>query len=100
VSRRRREIGIRAALGADRARILRLVLRQGMGVTAAGLALGLAASALGSRALEGMLFGVSRLDGWSFGAAAGLLALVAAAASLVPARRAAGVDPAEALRAE
>jgi ABC-type antimicrobial peptide transport system permease subunit len=100
VSRRRRELGIRAALGADSGRLVRLVLGQVFGMTALGVAIGLLASVAGSRALEGLLFGVSRLDARSFAAAPLLLATVAAAASALPSLRAARVDPAEALRVE
>jgi putative ABC transport system permease protein len=100
VSQRRREFGIRAALGADRGRLMALVLRQGLGVTAAGLMVGMAGALAGTRLLEGLLSGVSPLDAVSFVAAPALLATVALAACLVPALRAAAADPAEALRAE
>jgi ABC-type antimicrobial peptide transport system permease subunit len=98
VTQRRREFGVRSALGADRSALIALVLRQGMSVTSIGLVIGLTAAALLTRFLEGMLFGVTPLDGPAFAAAPVLLAVVAAAASIGPARRAAGTDPAEVLR--
>jgi putative ABC transport system permease protein len=100
VSRRRRELGVRAALGADRGRLIALVLRQGLGVTAAGLLVGMAGALAATRLLRGLLFGVTPLDPVSFLAAPLLLAFVALLACLVPALRAAAADPAEALRAE
>jgi predicted permease len=100
VSQRRREMGVRAALGARRGQIVGLILRQGLAVTSLGLALGIAAALAATRLVEGMLFGVSRLDVASFAIGPALLLLVAVAACLVPARRAASIDPAEALRAE
>jgi putative ABC transport system permease protein len=100
VSERRREIGIRAVLGATRGRLVRLVLRQGLGFTLAGLALGLMAAAATSRLLSTLLFGVTPFDRVAFAVAPAVLILVALAACLVPAWRAAATDPAEALRAE
>jgi ABC-type antimicrobial peptide transport system permease subunit len=100
VSARRREIGVRAALGASRRDLLGLVLRQGLGVTAIGLAIGLIAAAGLTRLMETMLFGVEALDPLSFIAAPAVLFAVACLACLVPAARAARVDPAIALRAD
>ena len=100
VQQRRREMGVRAALGAERGQLVRLVLGRGLGVTAIGLALGLVASVATTRTLAGMLFGVTPLDPLAFIAAPLLLIPVAAAACLVPALRAASVDPSEALRCE
>jgi putative ABC transport system permease protein len=100
VSERRREIGIRAALGATRGRLVRLVLRQGLGFTLAGLALGLMAAAATSRLLSTLLFGVTPFDSVAFAVAPAVLILIALAACWVPAWRAAAIDPAEALRAE
>ena len=98
VSARRREIGVRAALGAGRRDLLGLVLRQGLGVTMVGLAIGLIAAAGLTRLMESLLFGIEALDITSFLAAPAVLLLVACAACLVPALRAARVDPATALR--
>lgn len=100
ISQRRREMGIRSALGATRAGLQRLVLREGMALTAAGLAIGLGAALSVTRLMESLLFGVTPLDAVSFAAAPLALLGVAAAACLIPARRAAAVDPAEALRSE
>lgn len=100
VDRRRREIGVRMALGADRASVLRLVIRQGILLTAMGVLLGLALAAAGSEVLRSLLFGVSTRDPVAFGGAALLFALVALAATYLPARRATQVNPMVALRAE
>jgi putative ABC transport system permease protein len=100
VSQRRREMGVRAALGAGRGQLVALILRQGLAVTCLGLAVGIVAAFAATRLLDGMLFGVSRLDAVAFVTGPALLLLVAIAACLIPARRAASVDPAEALRAE
>jgi predicted permease len=100
VSRRTREIGIRMALGADRTSVLRLVVRQGLVLTGIGVVLGLAAGAAGAQVLRSLLFGVSALDPMAFGGAALLFAVVSLAASYVPARRAARVDPMQALRTD
>jgi putative ABC transport system permease protein len=100
VQRRTREIGIRMALGADGARVVRLVLRQGIALTITGVALGLAAGVAAAQLLRSLLFGVSTLDPIAFGSAALLFTLVSVTASYVPARRAMRVDPMIALRAE
>ena len=100
VAERTREIGVRSALGASRRRILTLVLGQGLGLTAVGVAIGLAGAAFATRALVAMLFGVSRLDPVTYLAVVVLLAAVAAIACAVPAWRAARVDPASTLRTE
>lgn len=98
--RRTREIGVRMALGAAGPSVRGMVLRQGLGVAAAGMAVGaLAAWALG-RFLAGLLYGVSATDPTTYGAVAALLTAVAAAAVWVPARRASRVDVVRALRAE
>jgi putative ABC transport system permease protein len=97
---RTREIGIRIALGADRARIRRLVLRQGAVPVVAGIAAGLAASAIAGRFATAFLRGVSARDPITYATVAALLAAVAFVATWVPARRAAAVDPIRALRHE
>ncbi len=100
VTERTREIGVRAALGATRGDILALVLRQGMTMTAIGLAVGLIAALAAGRALSAMLFGVTWLDRVTYFSATLLLFVVAGIACLIPARRAASIDPMEALRNE
>jgi putative ABC transport system permease protein len=97
---RSREIGIRAALGAARADLLALILREGMMRGAAGLLLGAALAALASRLLARLLFGVSPGDPAVFASVAGVFLAALAAASLLPARRATRIDPAVALRTE
>jgi putative ABC transport system permease protein len=100
VSERTREIGIRAALGASRRDILGLVFKQGMRLTGLGIVLGLVGAVLASQALITLLFGVSRLDPFTYLGVITLLLTVAALACLIPASRAARVDPAITLRAE
>jgi predicted permease len=100
VSRRQRELGVRTALGATRAQIVALVCRDGLAIAVLGLSIGVAAAATLSRWLEAMLFGVDAHDPVSFALAPAVLLLVAAVACLVPAFRAAGVDPTTALRTE
>jgi putative ABC transport system permease protein len=100
VAQRTREIGIRVALGASPRAVIGLVLGSGVRWTLTGVAAGLVASAAVTRALLGMLFGVTPLDPTTFIAASSVFALVAALASYLPARRAAKVDPLIALRYE
>jgi putative ABC transport system permease protein len=100
VSTRRREIGIRAALGADRRNLLWLVARDGLAVTAVGLVIGLAAAMAAVRWLQSAFFGVQPLDPIAFIVAPMLLVAVALVACLLPGRRAASVEPAIALRCE
>jgi ABC-type antimicrobial peptide transport system permease subunit len=100
VSRRTREIGIRMALGARPAQVMRGVLADGMLLVGAGAALGLAAAYFAAQLLQTVLFGVSPRDLFTYAAVAAVVALVGAAANYVPARRAACVDPNEALRSE
>jgi ABC-type lipoprotein release transport system permease subunit len=93
-----REIGIRVALGGTPADVARLVIGHGMRVVVAGVAIGgLAASAL-TRWMSGLLFGVSTSDARTFAGTIGMLLLVALAACLLPARRAAAAQPAVVLR--
>ena len=100
VAERAREIGVRAALGASRARILGLVVGQGMTLAGLGMAIGFAGAILASRVIVTMLFGVSPLDPVTYLAVMVLLAGVALLACWAPAWRAARVDPVSALRAE
>ncbi len=100
VSRRRREIGIRLALGASRANVLGLVIRRGVAYAAAGITVGAVAALFLTRLMEGLLYGVAPRDPATFAAVTGLLLAIAVAASAIPALRAARVDPLEALRSE
>jgi putative ABC transport system permease protein len=100
VAERTREIGIRIALGATPHRLVLLVVRQGMRLVAIGAVIGFAGSLAAVKLLQHLLFGVSVYDPWAFALAAVLLGLVALAACWVPARRAATVQPATALRVE
>jgi len=98
VAERTQEMGIRLALGAERASILKLILGQGMWLTAAGLVLGLAGAVLLTRTLAGLVYGVGTLDPLTFATVPALLCGVALLACLVPALRAASVDPITTLR--
>jgi len=100
VAQRTQEIGVRMALGAERGSVLGLVIRDGLGLTAAGLGVGLVAAALLSQVLRSQLYGVGTLDPVAYVGVIAVFALVALVASYVPARRAAGVDPIIALRTE
>lgn len=100
VARRAREIGIRMALGASRHAVLGSVVRRALAVSGVGTVVGLVAAALLSRLVESLLYEVSPVDPATYGAFAVFLLTVAAVAALVPARRAAGVDPMVALREE
>jgi putative ABC transport system permease protein len=100
VAQRTREVGIRLALGARRAAVLRLILGQSLMLIGLGIVVGLAGAAGLSRYLERMLFGIEPLDALTFAAVALMFAWAAALAALVPARRAMRVDPAMALRCE
>jgi putative ABC transport system permease protein len=100
VSRRTREIGIRVAIGAGRAQVLRLVLGEGLSLALAGVAIGLAVAVGVSRLMRTMLHDVAPGDPATFATVAGLLSLVAVLASVVPALRAMRVDPVRALKAE
>jgi predicted permease len=98
VGQRQREIGLRMALGADRGSVLRLVLGQAATLVAIGVTVGLGLSAVASRALSSLLYGLSPIDPPAFIGASLTLVLVALAASYVPARRASHLDPFIALR--
>ena len=98
VGQRTREIGLRMALGANVSTTLGLVVRNSMALIVVGVAVGLAAAALLARSMAGVLYGVSPFDVPSFAVAAAVLMMAGLAASLVPARRAALVDPMVALR--
>jgi putative ABC transport system permease protein len=98
VSKRTNEIGIRMALGADRARVIRLVLGQGMLSTIAGLAVGIAGALLLTQFLQGFLYETSAVDAATFAGAAAILALASLLACYILARRASKMDPVVALR--
>src|SRR5262249_31409379 len=98
VAQRRHEVGLRMALGADRAQVVRLVLRDGMRTALLGTAIGFGGAYLVGRAMQGMWFGVSPLDATRFVGIAATLVAPALLACYVRARRASGVDPATALR--
>jgi predicted permease len=98
VSQRTRELGVRAALGASRLSLVGLIVRQGMGVAAAGLIIGLIAAAWASRFVETLLFGVTTGDIATYALVPAVVFLVTVLACLSPARRAARLDPAKALR--
>jgi putative ABC transport system permease protein len=100
VSERKREFGVRAALGASRATILRGVLFEGLALASIGLALGAVGAGGLSSLLDGLLFGIESLDAATFAGTAALIALVALVAAWLPARRATAVDPAIVLRAD
>jgi ABC-type antimicrobial peptide transport system permease subunit len=100
VTRRTREFGVRIALGATTADIVGMVLRHGLGLAAAGTAIGLLLAAAASRLFTTLLFGVAPLDPVTFTSAALLFAIVGLAACYVPARRATRIDAMEALRYE
>jgi len=97
---RTHEIGIRMALGAGRGDVFRQTLRQGLRLTLIGLAAGVAISLACTQFLRGMLYGVATTDWFTFAAVAVALALVALSACLIPAQRAASVDPMQALHTE
>jgi putative ABC transport system permease protein len=98
VAQRSLEVGLRMALGADRAQVVGLVLRDGMRTALVGTVLGFVGAYLVARAMQGMWFGVSPLDLPRFAVIAATLVATALLACYVPARRASGVDPATALR--
>jgi putative ABC transport system permease protein len=100
VRERRHELGIRMALGAREGQVIGLVVAQGVRLAAIGLAIGFSIALLGGRLLSAMLFGVSPEDLTTYEIVSVALMAVAAMASWVPARRAAAIDPASAMRPE
>ncbi len=100
VTQRTQEIGVRMALGADPRSVRRLVLVQALSVATAGIVIGLAAAAMGTRFLAGWLYGVNPIDGKTFALCTAGMLVISAAASYLPARRATRIDPLAALRAE
>ena len=100
ITRRRREMGIRMALGAGSAQVRRLVIRAGLQLAVIGIVIGLAGAFIGTRVMQAVLYEVSATDPATFAAVAAVLALAALAASYLPAHRATKVHPAEVLRAE
>ncbi|MEO5958721.1 MAG: FtsX-like permease family protein, partial [Opitutaceae bacterium] len=100
VLRRTGEIGLRMALGALPAQVLKMVLRESLGLVGLGIVVGFAAAAAGSRFVASILFGLSPTDPATYGTVALLLVAVATIAAVLPARRAAKIDPMIALRAE
>jgi putative ABC transport system permease protein len=100
VTERTREIGVRSALGASRGNILALVIRQGMTLSVLGVLIGLSGAVVTSHAIAALLFGISRFDAITYAGVTALLVCVSGVACFIPARRAASVNPVEALRAE
>jgi putative ABC transport system permease protein len=100
VGQRTREIGVRMALGARREEISRMVLREGLGIILAGVAVGLAGALAATRLMASLLYGVSPTDPWTFAVVPVLLVAVALLASWIPAQRASAVEPLEAIRHE
>jgi putative ABC transport system permease protein len=100
VTQRRREIGVRVALGADAARVQGMVVGHGLWLAAAGIVVGLIGAAMLTRFMRSVLYGVEATDPVTFAGVAAVLLAVAFLASWIPARRAARVDPLIAMRAE
>ena len=100
VSQRVQELGIRAALGADRRRLVTMVIAEGGSLTAIGLLVGGGAAVAGAQLVGGLLFGVAATDALTFAGVAFVMMGVAVTASLAPAWRASNIDPARALRAD
>ena len=98
VSYRRREIGVRMALGATRRSVAQLILRQGSMLIGAGLGVGLVLAFVAGRFIKGFLYHVQELDVWTYGAVAVTLSVIGLLAALLPARRAASIEPMNALR--
>lgn len=100
VNQRTRELGLRMALGAHKSNILIMIMKEGLILTAGGIGLGVLVSLASTRAMAGLLFGVTSTDLPTFAVTTGLLLIIAALACLIPALRAASTNPMEALRAE
>lgn len=100
VAERTREIGVRMALGATASAVRRMVVAQGARVVVVGVAIGLAAALVATRALGGLLYGVAAVDGPTFAAMSLLMLGIGGLAAYVPARRASRVDPCESLRSD
>jgi putative ABC transport system permease protein len=100
VRQRTRELGVRMALGAAPRDLQRMILRRGLSITGIGIAIGLTGALVANRVLTTLLYGVTPTDGLTLGVVVAVLAAVATAASLVPARSTTRIDPAIALRAE
>jgi ABC-type antimicrobial peptide transport system permease subunit len=100
VSRRRREIGVRMALGASRANVIGLIVRRGAATAAVGIVAGVIAAFFLTRLMQGLLYGVAPRDFGTFAGVSLLLLAIALVASAVPAFRAARVNPLEAFRSE
>jgi putative ABC transport system permease protein len=100
VMQRTGEIGVRMALGASRARVLGLVMGQGMQISLVGIALGIVAGLATARTLSALLYGVKAHDPIIFGGVAALLAAVALTAAFIPAHRASRIEPVNALKYE
>jgi ABC-type antimicrobial peptide transport system permease subunit len=100
VARRRRELGIRMALGAERGDVMRMVLRQGMALTAIGSTIGLVLAVGASEVLAGFLYGLPPLHAPTFVATTVTIVAVGLIACYIPAHRAIGIDPARTLRCE
>ena len=100
VTRRTREIGVRMALGAQPGQVLSMVMRQGLGIVAVGLAVGILLAAGAASALRGVLYDVAPFDPLAWALALSAMLAAAAVANVVPARRAMRIDPMAALRAD
>ena len=100
VARRTSEIGLRMALGAQPATVLRLIFKEVMLLVLAGMAVGIPVALTASRLVSGMLFGVAGNDPWTIGLSSAVLVVVAMLAGYVPARRASRIDPMIALRSD
>ncbi len=100
VTHRRREIGIRLALGAEPKAMLRMIVREGVGLAAIGCTIGVLGAVVAGRALESFLFSIQVWDPATFGGVVAVVLAVAIGACVVPGRRAAAEDPVSALRAE